>query len=109
MREGRGNCLKYLKRRWNRKKGRGNKDLKKGGKLGQRVGALKRGGLEPPYKPWTACSKSQDFIGRNQSMGNHAKHFACVLSYERNYLGLLLLPQGVIHLEMVECLRNLNN
>ena len=27
MRE--GDCLKYLKRRWNRKEGRGNKDFKK--------------------------------------------------------------------------------
>ena len=45
-----GNCLKYLKRGWNRKKGKGNKDFKKGGKLDQRVGASKRGGgLEPPY------------------------------------------------------------
>ena len=42
MREGGGNCLKYLKRRWNRKEGRRNKDFKKGGKVGQEVGALKR-------------------------------------------------------------------
>ena len=33
-----GNCLKYLKRGWNRKEGRENKDFKKGGKLGQGVG-----------------------------------------------------------------------
>ena len=46
-----GDCLKYLKRRWNRKERRGNKDFKKGGKLVQRVSVLKRGGgLEPPYK-----------------------------------------------------------
>ena len=46
VREGRV-YLKYLKREWNRKKGRGNKDLKKGGgKLGQVVGALK-GGWNP--------------------------------------------------------------
>ena len=25
-----GNCLKYLKREWNKKEGRGNKDFKKG-------------------------------------------------------------------------------
>ena len=42
------NCLKYLKRRWNRKEGRTNKDFKMGGKLGQRVGVLKKGvGLNP--------------------------------------------------------------
>ena len=32
---------------------RGNEDYKNGGKLGQGVGALKRGGgLEPPYELW---------------------------------------------------------
>ena len=41
MKESRGKCLK---RRWNMKEGRGNKDFKKGGKLGQGVGALKGGG-----------------------------------------------------------------
>ena len=48
--EGGGNYLKYLKRGWNRKEGRGNKDFKKGNKLGQGVGALKRrrgGGWSP--------------------------------------------------------------
>ena len=38
------NCLKYLIRGWNRKEGRGNKDFKKGvGKLGHKMGALKKG------------------------------------------------------------------
>ena len=52
--KGGGNCLKCLKRGWNRKKRKGNKDLKKGrgDKLDQGVGALKKGGLEPPYKLW---------------------------------------------------------
>ena len=44
MLEGGGNCLKYLTRGSNRKGGRGNKDFKKGGKLGQGVAALKKGG-----------------------------------------------------------------
>ena len=45
MHEGGGSCLKYLKRRWNRKEGRGNKDFKKGeGQAGSRVGCLKKGG-----------------------------------------------------------------
>ena len=50
-----GNCLKYLKRGWNRTEGRRQKDFKKGGRLGQGVGALKMvggGGLELPYKLW---------------------------------------------------------
>ena len=42
MKESRGKCLK---RRWNMKEGRGNKDFKKRGKLGQGVGALKGGGV----------------------------------------------------------------
>ena len=54
MREGRGNCLKYLKRGQNRKEGRKNKDFKKVEKLGQGVGALNWGGgggeLEPLYE-----------------------------------------------------------
>ena len=48
--KGRENCLKYLKRGWNRKEGRGNKDFKKGGQAGSRGGCLKKGGLEPPYE-----------------------------------------------------------
>ena len=48
-----GDCLKYLKRGWNKKEGRGNKDFEKvgGGKLGQGVGALKGGGVKPPPPP----------------------------------------------------------
>ena len=46
-----GNCLKYLNRGRNRKERRGNKDFKKGGgKLGQGVGALKRGGTGTPLR-----------------------------------------------------------
>ena len=39
-----GDCLKYLKREWNRKEGRWNKDFKKGGQTGSRGGCLKKGG-----------------------------------------------------------------
>ena len=44
-----GDCLKYLKKGWNSKEARGNKEFKNdgGGNLGQGVGALKRKGLEP--------------------------------------------------------------
>ena len=52
------NCLKYLKKGWNRKEGRQNKNLKKGVcKLGQGVGALKWGKLEPPYKLWSGVDE----------------------------------------------------
>ena len=44
MREGGGNCVKYLKRGWNRKEKRGNKKFEKGGQAGSRRGCLKKGG-----------------------------------------------------------------
>ena len=48
MREGGGNYLKYLKRGWNKKEGRRNKDFKSaGGKLSQGVSALKKGAGTP--------------------------------------------------------------
>ena len=54
LREGGANCLKYLKRGWNRKEGRRHKDFKRGGgQAGSRRGCLKRkggGGLGPPYE-----------------------------------------------------------
>ena len=53
MRErARGDCLKYLKRGWNKKaeKRGGETKILKGGKLGQGVGAIKKGELEPPYE-----------------------------------------------------------
>ena len=59
-----GNCLKYLKREWNRKEGRGHKDFKKGGKLGQEVGALK-GVLETPYKLCGSFSLKSYTMGRD--------------------------------------------
>ena len=44
--EGWGNCLKYLKKEWNRKEGKGDKDFKKVEQAGSRGGAClkKRGG-----------------------------------------------------------------
>ena len=47
------NCLKYLKRGWNRKKGRGNKDFKKGGQAGTRAGYLKKGVTGTPLRTMT--------------------------------------------------------
>ena len=52
MRKG-GNCLNYVKRGWNRKRGRGNKDFKKGCRLGQGEGALKGWGGD--WNPLTNC------------------------------------------------------
>ena len=50
LREGWGDCLKYLKRGWNRKEERGNKDYKYGAELGQGVCDLKKGGLKLSYE-----------------------------------------------------------
>ena len=52
MRESGGDCLKYLKSGGTEKRGGETKIFKKGGKLGQGVGPLKRGWLEPPYELW---------------------------------------------------------
>ena len=47
MREGRGNCLKYFKWRWNKKEGRGSKDAKRRGQAGSRDEFIKKGGGTP--------------------------------------------------------------
>ena len=55
MREVRGHCLKYLKREWNGKEGKGHKGFKKGGQAGSRGGCLKKGGWNPltNYAPFS--------------------------------------------------------
>ena len=59
LREGGGDCLKYLKRRWNRKEGRGNKNLKKGrGQAGSRGGCLEKRGAGTPLRTMTLYSIS---------------------------------------------------
>ena len=51
MLEGGSNCLKYLKRGWNRKEGRGNKDLKKRGEASWVKGWVpKKGGAGTPLR-----------------------------------------------------------
>ena len=52
MHKGGGNYLKYLKRGWNRKQGRGNKDCKRRRQAGSRGGCIKKGGPGTPYKLW---------------------------------------------------------
>ena len=44
------NCLKYLKRGWNRKEGRENKYFKKGGGASSVKGWIRE--LGPPYELW---------------------------------------------------------
>ena len=58
LHEGEGNCLKHLKRRWNRKDGRGNKDFKKGGASWVKgLVSFKGGGMEPTYE---ICNMNQE-------------------------------------------------
>ena len=58
MREGEGNCVKYLKRGETEKSGGERKILRRGGKLGQGVGALKKvegAGGGGGWNPHTNC------------------------------------------------------
>ena len=55
MRESGGNCLKYLER------GGDTKILKRGGKLGQEVGALKRVGAGTPLQMVMLRKKQKSF------------------------------------------------
>ena len=48
--ESEGNCLKYLKRGWNKKERRGNKDFKIGVQYGSRVKCLKKVGAGTPLR-----------------------------------------------------------
>ena len=52
--EGWGNCLKYLKMGWNRKEGRGSKDLKREGGIGSKDGCLKKKGAGTPLQTMVA-------------------------------------------------------
>ena len=64
-----GNCLKYLKRGWNRTEGRRQKDFKKGGRLGQGVGALKMvggGGARTPLQTMIYWTKFHSCISVNK-------------------------------------------
>ena len=70
--EGGGDCLKYLKREWNRKDGRKTKILKRGGQARSMSGCLKKGELEPPYELLTMCAISSKLaikiLGRRQRL-----------------------------------------
>ena len=57
LREGKGNRVKYLKRGWNGKEGRGYNDFKKGGPVGSRGGYLKRAGGWNPLMNYGQATK----------------------------------------------------
>ena len=56
MHEGGENCLKYFRKRWNRKEGRGNKGFKRG-QDGSRSGCLKKERLDPFTNYVSHCIK----------------------------------------------------
>ena len=68
MREGRGNCLKYFKREWNRIEGRGNKDFKKEGQAGSRRGCLKKKGGWNPITNYGLCDANLAFRDYNEQL-----------------------------------------
>ena len=80
---GEGDCVKYLKAGWNRKEGRGNKNLKKGGQGGSSGGCLKKGGWNPltnydsvlKTNPWTYKIKD---LNREKVTGSFYKKRAAV-------------------------------
>ena len=62
LREGGGNCLKHLKRWWEKKEGRQNKDFKKGWQAGSRGECLKKrggGGAGTPLRTMYICADIQ--------------------------------------------------
>ena len=69
--KGGGNCLKHLKRGWNRKEGRGNKDFKKGGgQAGSRVGFLKKGRGGGGWNPLTNYAQPNTTTGELANTSN---------------------------------------
>ena len=85
MREGGGNCLKYLKRWWNRKEGKGNKDFKKEG--GQGVGALKRG-AGTPLRTMNKCLVSKLIM--NKLLLTKNKNDSHCLDFSNSFLCFIL-------------------
>ena len=72
MREGGGGLSKILKREWNRTEGRRHKDFKKGRKLGQGLGTLKRGG-GGPRNPLVVDKKSLTSSNEQMLLGIRLK------------------------------------
>ena len=83
MHEGGRNCVKFLKKGGRgRKEGRGNKKFKKrGGKLGQGVGALKRG-TETPLR--TVYRDVQKVIKANLAIDNQSRPQGAQLSDKKS-------------------------
>ena len=81
LREGGGNCLKYLKRWWNRKEGKGNKGFKKGAQAGSRGGCIKKGdggGAGTPLRTMNLYKNSSDstkFYVKNEKKKSQSMAF----------------------------------
>ena len=85
LREGGGNCVKYLKRGWNRKDGKGNKDLKKGGQPGSKGGYLKKGEAGTPLRTmnnfWSVGTTQLPFEQTTSNLGEDKGIERCSISY----------------------------
>ena len=66
MREGRENCLRYLKRGWDRKEGKRHKDFKNGaggGPAGSRSGCRKKKGGWNPLTNYVYLTAAFNILG----------------------------------------------
>ena len=66
MRESGGNYLKYLKRGWNRKEERGDKDFKNGGQAGSRGRCLNKGGGWNPLTNYGSARRISSHLIRTK-------------------------------------------
>ena len=80
MCEGGGNCLKYLKREWNRAEGRGHKNIKRGRQTGSRGGFYKKGGGWNPLTNY-ACVVTHSNIIRMAFVRGSSKFFSILNIY----------------------------
>ena len=64
-----GTVKNTLKERETENRGGETKILKRGGKLGQWVGALKKGGLEPLYELWVGVDDLYQGVSGTQRVG----------------------------------------
>ena len=94
MREGEGNCLKYLKREWNRTKVRGNKRGR--GQAGSRGGCLKKrgGGAGTPLRTMQMLLDKSIHPRKIWIVASRKKYFSYLICYcfKPFALVLVILP-----------------
>ena len=97
--QGWGNCLKYLKRGWNRKEGKGHKDFKKS----SRGRCLKKGGwnhLTNYSHSWGGSLTNPMFITafvQFQPEGSNKKDVNASFTFKCTYLHLTQIPPSTMN------------